>query len=241
MTGKQQVEDHFDAYADGWHARIKQHPYAIRFEVVKRMIAPLHPKIVLDIGSGTGDYAELFDPATVDYVGYDLSTQMVDASRRLFPKHRFEVGDAERIPEPDGRADLTLDIAVVEYYNDPSPHFAELARVTRKGGSIVVAVPNGSNVTRGPLKAAGKVIGAIIGKNPPETPGILHVPQTLEAMQRFGAAAGLDMVEHSYCCVRILPKTGADDGFSSIVSDKPAWNWLTRWSTTILVCHYVKR
>lgn len=240
MSGKQQIASHFDAYADTWSARLKAHAYAIRYDVVKRMVSALRPKVALDIGCGTGDYCQLFDPKVTDYVGYDLSPQMIDECRRLYPAYRFEVADAERIPQPDGEADLTLDIAVIEYYNDPGPHFAELARVTRNQGSIVVAVPNASNVTRGPIRAAGRLIGSFTGK-PASQPGpILHVPQTLAAMKAFGAAAGLDLVDYSYCCVRLLPKTGLDDGLSQAISDKPGWNWITRWATTILVCHYVK-
>jgi len=213
----------------------------VRYAVVERMVSGLRPKAVFDIGCGTGDYCQLFDPAAVNYVGYDLSPQMIEECRRLYPRYRFEVADGDHIPVADASADLLLDIAVIEYYSDPAPHFAELARAAKPGGSVIVAVPNGSNVTRAPIRAAGQMVGAFTGRPATRSGPILHVPQTLAAMQRCGADVGFDMVDHSYCCVRLLPKTGADDTLSQAISDKPAWNWVTRWSSTILVCHYVKR
>jgi SAM-dependent methyltransferase len=46
---------------------------------------------VLDVGCGTGEFCDLFDPGT--YVGVDIYQSYVDFARRRRPKYRFECAD----------------------------------------------------------------------------------------------------------------------------------------------------
>ena len=138
----------FDTYASGWHQRMANHVYAMRYRAVEQVIGPLQVSSVLDVGCGTGDYAQLFDPAHVRYFGIDISEKMVAECRRLFPAHRFAVADGDSIDAPSDSVDLVLSVGVLEYLPDPVSHLRELARVTRPGGSIVATVQNGSNRSR---------------------------------------------------------------------------------------------
>lgn len=97
------------------------------------------PERALDIGTGTGAGALLiareFPRSRVR--GVDLSEEMIRvASARvgLDPEGRiaFKVADASRLPYDDASFDL------VTMLNMP-PFFAEIARVLRPGGSVVVA------------------------------------------------------------------------------------------------------
>ncbi len=246
MSSKSVIIDHFDKYASGWHTRLQQHSYAIRLGVVRRMVSWLRPSVVLDIGCGTGDYCRLFDPEKVRYIGYDISPLMVEECRCLHPDYRFEVADAEKIPEPDGSADLVLDIAVIEYYSNPTPHMRELTRVVRspdghsEGGSVIIAVPNGSNITKRPIEFTNRIIEQIFSRPHPQQKDILHVPQTLAQMKRLGETVGLKLIDYGYCSLRFVPKADVDVPLSRIASDKPQWCWLSRWAGTILVCHFMK-
>ncbi len=97
------------------------------------------PERVLDVGCGTGEgalfLAREFPQARVR--GVDISEEMVRAAVRkvgLDPEGRiaFKVGDAAALPYPDDSFDLVVQL------NMP-PFFAELARVLRPGGHVIVA------------------------------------------------------------------------------------------------------
>lgn len=101
------------------------------------------PERALDVGTGTGNGALLvareFPQARVR--GVDLSEEMIrlaQARTGLDPEGRiaFKVGDAASLPWPDDSFDLVTQL------NMP-PFFAEVARVLRPGGHVVIAATNG--------------------------------------------------------------------------------------------------
>lgn len=103
------------------------------------------PERVLDVGCGTGAgtifLAREFPQARVR--GVDLSEEMVRravAKVGLDPEGRiaFKAGDAAALPYPDDSFDLVAQL------NMP-PFFAELARVLRPGGHVIVAASWGSD------------------------------------------------------------------------------------------------
>jgi ubiquinone/menaquinone biosynthesis C-methylase UbiE len=97
------------------------------------------PERILDVGCGTGAgtlfLAREFPQARVR--GVDLSEEMIHAAVAkvgLDPEGRiaFKVADASSLPYPDESFDL------VTMLNMP-PFFAEIARVLRSGGQVIVA------------------------------------------------------------------------------------------------------
>jgi ubiquinone/menaquinone biosynthesis C-methylase UbiE len=100
---------------------------------------------LLDLGCGTGDdacaLADLVGPAG-KVVGVDLSAVMIaEAERRhadsVLPP-AFIVGDGERLDFPDGVFDGTRAERVFQWLADPRPVLAEMIRVTKPGGRVVI-------------------------------------------------------------------------------------------------------
>jgi demethylmenaquinone methyltransferase/2-methoxy-6-polyprenyl-1,4-benzoquinol methylase len=97
------------------------------------------PRRALDVGTGTG--AGALEIARrwpdVEVLGVDLAERMIAEARRKTPPEladrvRFAVADAARLPYEDGAFDLITLLNVV-------PFFDELARVARRGGTVVVS------------------------------------------------------------------------------------------------------
>jgi SAM-dependent methyltransferase len=101
---------------------------------------------VLDVGFGEGYGAEILNGSVAEYVGLDMSEEAVRhaSSRYTFPNVRFEQSDAATIPFDAGSFDLVVSFHVLEHVAEPEPYLAELARVCRLGGHVVIVTPNGA-------------------------------------------------------------------------------------------------
>lgn len=95
---------------------------------------------VLDVGCGTGimlhELAARFDTAAgLDYSALALEFCRQRGLRRLIR------GDATRLPYASDSVDVALALDVVEHLDDDAGCVAELARVCRPGGHVLVHVP----------------------------------------------------------------------------------------------------
>lgn len=92
---------------------------------------------VLDIGCASGRYIELLSRylSGFSYTGIDIVAGNIDIARRLYPEHRFQVGNALDLPAP-GRFDLVNATGVMQH----EPRFRELlARMIDWSKSYVLA------------------------------------------------------------------------------------------------------
>jgi len=101
-------------------------------------------KRIEDVGSGTGALAEAVAevvPSTT-ITGIDPSASYVGIANALHAgaHARFEVGDAERLRFDDGYFDRTLSLLALNFVPDPARAVDEMARVTRRGGTVAAAV-----------------------------------------------------------------------------------------------------
>jgi ubiquinone/menaquinone biosynthesis C-methylase UbiE len=135
----------FDSAAPGWDQRTAAGSVA---HLAPLAAALLHvkpaPERALELGTGTGEGALLiareFPQAGVR--GVDLSDEMIRSAKAkvgLDPEGRlaFRVADAADLPYEDDSFDL------VAHLNMP-PFMAEIARVLRPGGHVIVASSWGS-------------------------------------------------------------------------------------------------
>jgi SAM-dependent methyltransferase len=105
----------------------------------------------LDVGCGTGSTDRHLTGRVHQLYGVDVSTAMVERARAANPEAEFRAYDGSRLPFEDGELDVTFAVCVVHHVPPTSwpRFFAELARVTRAGGVVVIAEHNPYNpVTR---------------------------------------------------------------------------------------------
>jgi SAM-dependent methyltransferase len=97
---------------------------------------------VIDIGCGNGLYlAELARRRHVGPVaGLDLSPGMLLAARERARHTRLVAGDAARLPLRDAAIDVALAMHMLYHVPDPASAVAELRRVTRPGGAVVIGL-----------------------------------------------------------------------------------------------------
>jgi demethylmenaquinone methyltransferase/2-methoxy-6-polyprenyl-1,4-benzoquinol methylase len=106
---------------------------------------------VLDVGAGTGVSTEDLSRSGAFAVGADLSVGMLRAGRETRRSVPLVAGDALRLPFPDATFDaITISFALRNVV-DTDAALRELARVTRKGGRLVVC--EFSHPTRAAVRA----------------------------------------------------------------------------------------
>jgi len=98
---------------------------------------------VLDVACGTGNQAIPAARAGARVTGIDIAANLI-AEARLEARAAgvdidFEVGDVEAMPYGDGEFDTTITMFGAMFAPRPERAAAELLRVTRKGGRIVMA------------------------------------------------------------------------------------------------------
>jgi ubiquinone/menaquinone biosynthesis C-methylase UbiE len=105
-----------------------------------RAFVPLHgDERALDVGTGAGALAFALAPLVREVVGLDPVPELLDLAReRGLPNTQFVEGDGTALPFPDGAFDLTGTHRTLHHVTRPDLIVAELARVTRPGGRVLV-------------------------------------------------------------------------------------------------------
>ena len=96
---------------------------------------------VLDVGCGTGAVLELLHGEYPEkrLTGLDLTPRMIEVARaKQLENVRFIVGDAEALPFESRSFDAVLCSNSFHHYPHPERFFAEVARVLRPGGRLVL-------------------------------------------------------------------------------------------------------
>lgn len=112
------------------------------YRETKRRIAQVRDSLgtprVLDLGCGTGEYAELFDPGR--YVGVDIHPGYVEFARKRRPAHRFVVADVRSWSGEKPRFDLVMVNGVLHHLDDTGvQEFLRTAKsLVTPGGTLLV-------------------------------------------------------------------------------------------------------
>jgi SAM-dependent methyltransferase len=98
---------------------------------------------ILDVATGTGWSARNAARGGASVTGVDISDELLAAARELAshvrPPIEFRLGDAERLPFENGAFDGVISTFGVMFAVDQAQAAAELARVCRSGGRLVLA------------------------------------------------------------------------------------------------------
>jgi SAM-dependent methyltransferase len=95
---------------------------------------------ILDVGSGLGAYVREMRAFSEDVYGVDIDAEKVAEAQLQLP-HIFQA-PAEELPFPDSFFDAVLLHEVLEHVQDDRRALREAHRVVRKGGRLVIFVPN---------------------------------------------------------------------------------------------------
>jgi ubiquinone/menaquinone biosynthesis C-methylase UbiE len=93
-----------------------------------------------DFGCGPGQTTKfLFDAGVKDIIGIDISPEMVNVARRIFPYIKFDTGDLLALPYKENYFTSAIAFyAIVHFdYDQIAQAFKEVNRVLKKGGHFL--------------------------------------------------------------------------------------------------------
>lgn len=109
-------------------------------------LAPYYPQVILDIATGTGDFAllaaELLQPKRL--IGADISEGMMNIGRQKVAQRglqhiiSFEKEDCTRLSYPDGTFDAVTAAFGIRNFADLDQGLSEMCRVLKKGGHLSI-------------------------------------------------------------------------------------------------------
>ncbi|MEP3226680.1 MAG: metalloregulator ArsR/SmtB family transcription factor [Parasphingorhabdus sp.] len=148
------ADRYFEAHAQEWDAIRSLH--LPEDDVEQAMIALLKDidlGHMLDIGTGTGRMVEIFGPHSRKVTALDKSPEMLRLARakllgnetektpqaELAQKTELKLGDFNSLPIADTEMDSVLLHQVLHYAPHPEAVLAEVSRVLRSGGTVMIA------------------------------------------------------------------------------------------------------
>lgn len=157
------LKDSVANFFDGDSSEYLEHKYAadhasymfLRRDKARELIVRhLVPKFneqfhFLDSGCGPGILLQVLDSYHINYWGIDISLEMLKlASRTVAPgssalvQRQFLNSDVERVPFPADSFDAATSLGVIEYLDNDDRLLAEMGRVIRPGGYLLIAITN---------------------------------------------------------------------------------------------------
>lgn len=156
-----------------------------------KMLAKDNPKLILDVATGTGDFAvETLKLNPDEVIGVDISEGMLEVGRKKIKERGLEgkidlrLADSENLPFTENKFDAVIVAFGVRNFENLEKGLAEMYRVLRPGGRVVVlefSKPSGF-----PLKQLYRFyftfilpkIGKIISKDPA---AYTYLPESVQA------------------------------------------------------------
>ncbi len=110
-----------------------------------QVLKPLHPKHILDVATGTGEFAlQALELNPQKITGIDISEGMLDVGRKKLKDRNLEskveliYGDSEKLPFKENKFDAATVAFGVRNFENLNKGLKEIYRVLKPGGMVVI-------------------------------------------------------------------------------------------------------
>ena len=147
-TKKKQVASMFDNISG--HYDFLNHFLSLGIDILWRkkairLLKPDQPKLILDIATGTGDFAiEVLALKPDKVIGVDISQGMLEVGKKKLKKKgldhliELQMGDSERLLFDDNKFDAIIVAFGVRNFEHLEQGLKDMHRVLKSGGKVVI-------------------------------------------------------------------------------------------------------
>lgn len=132
-------------------------------------ITELKPRKILEIGCGSGFYADfvlknIYDDLDVEIITCDITKGVLNKNSCI----EFIQCDGSHLPFNNGYFDCVYSMDVIEHINNDMDFVNENIRVLKKGGDLIIGTPNKNRLSLKLLKLIGREVKYpyCLGKDP---------------------------------------------------------------------------
>jgi SAM-dependent methyltransferase len=111
--------------------------------IVREILDSLPRGVALDAACGTGRHSAYLASLGHTVIGVDSSPVMLECAREKVPDGEFHTGDLHELPLPDDHVDLVVCGLALVHVSDLQRVLAELVRVLRPAGHLVISDQRG--------------------------------------------------------------------------------------------------
>jgi SAM-dependent methyltransferase len=182
-------------YQDYWNGRDYEH--AAEEAAIDRLLRGRRFERALDVGGGYGRLSKHLTRYASEVILAEPSRQQLDLAQAFLRDHpcvRRHPAQASDLGLPEASVDVAMVVRVLHHIPDPTAEIAEIARVLRPGGTLLLEFANvghalnrvryaarGRRVPRTPVEVAGAAGGGV--------PFVNHHPRAiLSLLERTGFA-----------------------------------------------------
>ena len=141
-AGLQSTDGLSESYARWRLSRLGQITDALERQLLFELLGSVAGKTLLDVGCGDGALASELTRCGAIVTGLDADLAMIAAARQRAKVEATRLwlieGQAERLPFDDATFDRVLAVAVLCFVRDAERAVAEMARVLKPGGRVVI-------------------------------------------------------------------------------------------------------
>lgn len=134
---KRRLKEKYDSSAEYYDDRYESIQRR-KFQAIEEELSDANS--ILDVGCGTGLFINEFSSSADFIVGVDLSTHMLREAKSRDDDLLLISADADNLPFKSCTFDVTVSLTLLQNMPRPLRTMEEMARVTVRGGRIIVTV-----------------------------------------------------------------------------------------------------
>jgi ubiquinone/menaquinone biosynthesis C-methylase UbiE len=202
LKGLRRKKELFDTWPDRYDAWFETPIGALVKEIeavlILDLLNPGPREVILDAGCGTGVFTIDLLRRGARVLGVDLSLPMLFSAREKTGALAFDMAAADILDLPfrDGAFDKVMSITTLEFIPEGEKAARELWRVTKSGGTLVVATLNSlspwAKRRKGQAQRRKTIFEHAIFRSPEEVESLLSLPGDVTTAIHFEKDAGLE-------------------------------------------------
>ncbi len=139
----QQKVTFYDSIADDFDVVMNQYEVSKRLRIIftELLNDDIKGKTLLDAGCGTGLFSHEAVKRGADVTSLDIGQHLLDQVSKKCQTKRV-IGSVTELPFKDNSFDIVISTEVIEHTTSAKKAIAELCRVTKPGGTLIITTPN---------------------------------------------------------------------------------------------------
>ena len=144
-----------EATSTSWSYPLFDYASLYRMKLMREFLGNVERKTVIDIGCGNGSISLLVWLLGAEVHSIDISFRALQVARSLRDLNRYTSkfdpnlchSDAMQLPYQDETFDIICCLEALEFVRDDIPAIAEIERITKPGGLVILFIPYDERVT----------------------------------------------------------------------------------------------